>query len=182
MTEGRESAAICGPPALLPPMDGLFQQIYMLKFNERGLMLMFKNRSMPESGVIPVLIYSDVNQAVDWPPGIRLSSAAAYWGSSRAVNDWRRSDRRYSRKARFRKKRQFHHGASGQRQRALCACHETWGRLLSAVADYPYGERQYSVEDMEGHRWTFSQTIADIDPKDWGGMPGESVMSSSIAG
>jgi hypothetical protein len=33
-----------------------------------------------------------------------------------------------------------------------------------------YGERQYSAEDFAGHRWTFTQTIADIDPKDWGGM------------
>jgi uncharacterized glyoxalase superfamily protein PhnB len=43
--------------------------------------------------------------------------------------------------------------------------------LLSAPADYPYGERQYSVEDVAGHRWTFSQTVLDIDPQRWGGTP-----------
>ncbi|WP_460530774.1 VOC family protein [Chitinimonas naiadis] len=42
-------------------------------------------------------------------------------------------------------------------------------RILSAPADYPYGERQYSVEDPGGHCWTFSQSIADIDPASWGG-------------
>jgi len=36
-------------------------------------------------------------------------------------------------------------------------------------ADYPYGERQYTVEDPGGHRWTFSQTIADVAPEKWGG-------------
>jgi len=36
-------------------------------------------------------------------------------------------------------------------------------------ADYPYGERQYSVEDLAGHRWTFTQAIADLLPEDWGG-------------
>jgi len=35
--------------------------------------------------------------------------------------------------------------------------------------DYPYGERQYTAIDPDGHRWTFSQTIADIDPATWGG-------------
>jgi uncharacterized glyoxalase superfamily protein PhnB len=33
-----------------------------------------------------------------------------------------------------------------------------------------YGERQYSAEDPWGHRWTFSQTVADVDPRDWGGI------------
>ena len=43
-------------------------------------------------------------------------------------------------------------------------------KIVSPPADYPYGERQYVVEDPGGHRWTFSQTIADIDPSSWGGV------------
>lgn len=42
-------------------------------------------------------------------------------------------------------------------------------RVLQPPQDYAYGERQYSVADLAGHRWTFSQTIADVDPADWGG-------------
>jgi uncharacterized glyoxalase superfamily protein PhnB len=34
---------------------------------------------------------------------------------------------------------------------------------------YPFGERQYSVVDPGGHIWTFSQSIADVTPEDWGG-------------
>ena len=45
-------------------------------------------------------------------------------------------------------------------------------RVLDQPADYPFGERQYTVEDFAGRRWTFSQSIADVDPKDWGGTPG----------
>jgi hypothetical protein len=37
--------------------------------------------------------------------------------------------------------------------------------------DYPYGERQYSTEDPAGHTWTFSQTIKDVNPAEWGGEP-----------
>ena len=42
-------------------------------------------------------------------------------------------------------------------------------RIVSPPSDYPYGERQYSAEDIGGHRWTFSQTLANVDPGSWGG-------------
>jgi len=42
-------------------------------------------------------------------------------------------------------------------------------QIVRPPASYPYGERQYSAEDPGGHRWTFSQSVADVDPADWGG-------------
>jgi len=45
-------------------------------------------------------------------------------------------------------------------------------KILRPPTDYPYGERQYNIEDFAGHHWCFSQSIADVDPKDWGGTPG----------
>jgi uncharacterized glyoxalase superfamily protein PhnB len=44
-------------------------------------------------------------------------------------------------------------------------------KILDAPTDFPYGERQYNAEDLGGHRWTFSQSIADVDPLTWGGTP-----------
>ena len=46
---------------------------------------------------------------------------------------------------------------------------EHGARILRPPTDYPYGERQYTVEDIGGHRWTFSESIADVDPASWGG-------------
>jgi len=46
-------------------------------------------------------------------------------------------------------------------------------RVVSDPATYPYGERQYTVIDLGGHVWTFSQTVADVDPVSWGGTPVE---------
>jgi uncharacterized glyoxalase superfamily protein PhnB len=43
-------------------------------------------------------------------------------------------------------------------------------KILRPPQDFPYGERQYTVEDFAGYRWTFSQSIADVDPRDWGGV------------
>ena len=42
-------------------------------------------------------------------------------------------------------------------------------RPLNPPIDYPFGERQCTVEDIGGHHWTFSQTINDVDPSTWGG-------------
>lgn len=42
-------------------------------------------------------------------------------------------------------------------------------KVLSEPTAYPFGERQYSVLDIGGHRWTFTQTVADSDPATWGG-------------
>src|SRR3569832_313538 len=46
---------------------------------------------------------------------------------------------------------------------------QSGARIINPPADYPFGERQYTVEDIGGHHWTFSQTIADVDPTTWGG-------------
>lgn len=43
-------------------------------------------------------------------------------------------------------------------------------RILHAPATYPFGERQYTVEDPGGHVWTFTQSIADVSPEEWGGQ------------
>jgi len=43
-------------------------------------------------------------------------------------------------------------------------------QILRPPADHPFGERQYTAVDIGGHRWTFSQTIADVDPASWGGI------------
>jgi uncharacterized glyoxalase superfamily protein PhnB len=37
--------------------------------------------------------------------------------------------------------------------------------LHRELQTYPViGERQYSVEDLGGHLWTFTQSVADVDP------------------
>jgi uncharacterized glyoxalase superfamily protein PhnB len=43
-------------------------------------------------------------------------------------------------------------------------------RIVQAPADYPYGERQFTVLDPGGHVWTFTQTIFDASPASSGGQ------------
>lgn len=42
-------------------------------------------------------------------------------------------------------------------------------KIVNPPADHPYGERQYTALDLAGHHWTFSQTVMDVDPAEWGG-------------
>jgi uncharacterized glyoxalase superfamily protein PhnB len=42
-------------------------------------------------------------------------------------------------------------------------------RIVRDLEDFPYGERQYSCLDPAGHSWTFSETVRNVDPADWGG-------------
>ena len=46
---------------------------------------------------------------------------------------------------------------------------EHGARIVMEPTDFEYGERQFTAEDFAGHQWTFSETLADADPADWGG-------------
>jgi uncharacterized glyoxalase superfamily protein PhnB len=41
-------------------------------------------------------------------------------------------------------------------------------QVLMRPRDEVYGERQFAVQDLDGHHWTFSATIKDIAPQEWG--------------
>jgi uncharacterized glyoxalase superfamily protein PhnB len=47
-------------------------------------------------------------------------------------------------------------------------------RIVHPPADMPFGERVYTAEDLAGHRWTFSQSIADVALEHWGATPAPS--------
>jgi uncharacterized glyoxalase superfamily protein PhnB len=41
-------------------------------------------------------------------------------------------------------------------------------KIVEELHEVVYGEKQYGVEDLEGHRWLFSQHIRDVSPEEWG--------------
>src|SRR5215204_7485640 len=126
------------------------------------------NRSMPPSTVIPELPYLDVREAVDWLCKTFGFSERLQIGNHRAqlvfgdgslvVTQSNETNASFSIMVRV-EAVDSHHEHTKQ----------SGAKIVSLPADYPYGERQYVVEDIGGHRWTFSQTIADIDPGSWGG-------------
>jgi uncharacterized glyoxalase superfamily protein PhnB len=127
---------------------------------------MIENRSMPPGSVIPELGYEDVGEAADWlcrAFGFRERLRIAEHRIQLHVGDGSIvvSDRAPARSGVMVRVED----ADAHHERAA----REGARIVSPPTDYPFGERQYTAEDPAGHRWTFSQSIADVDPADWGG-------------
>ena len=138
---------------------------------------MLINRSIPRCTVIPELAYVDVGAAADWLCATFGFTVRVRIGNHRVqLNVGDGAVVVIERPAREGPDdRTVAHGVlvrveDVDRHHARAA--ERGARILSRPADHPYGERQYSVEDLGGHRWTFSQSIADTAPEDWGGTSG----------
>jgi uncharacterized glyoxalase superfamily protein PhnB len=41
-------------------------------------------------------------------------------------------------------------------------------RILEAPINREYGERDFTVEDLAGHRWQFSESVSDVAPEEYG--------------
>jgi uncharacterized glyoxalase superfamily protein PhnB len=134
------------------------------------------NRSIPSSTVIPVLVYPDVRAAVAWLEAafgfaerVRIGEdhrAQLAFGDGAVIIGDERGDRRPPRPD------EEDHSVLVRVDDAHAHCRrarEHGARILTEPTDFPYGERQYTAEDLAGHRWTFSETLDDVAPEDWGG-------------
>ena len=131
---------------------------------------MLTNRSMPPGAVIPELPYEDVAAAAQWLcnafgfserlriGGHRIqmlvgagsivvveADSNAVQGGARVMVPVEDVDAHYA------------------------AARAAGARVSGEPTTYPFGERQYSAVDIGGHRWTFTQSVADSDPASWGG-------------
>ena len=41
-------------------------------------------------------------------------------------------------------------------------------KIVEELHETPYGERQFGVEDLEGHHWLFATHVRDVSPAAWG--------------
>jgi len=132
---------------------------------------MRSNRSAPPCPVIPVLIYPDPAAAAAW-----LSKAFGFTVRLRIANH------------RIQMKTGPHtdagcftiaegsaipngsHTTQIRIEDAIGHCaraRENGATILTEPVDHNYGERQYNVRDFHGHRWDFTETIADVAPEAW---------------
>jgi uncharacterized glyoxalase superfamily protein PhnB len=137
---------------------------------------MLANRSIPKCTVLPELAYPDVSAAVDWlcrvfgfTLRIRIANHRAQLNvgdGAVILNELSGPEisipLAHSVMVRIEDvDRHWEHAV------------QCGARIVRHPADHPYGERQYSVADHVGRIWTFSQSIKDVDPKDWGGTTGQ---------
>ncbi|HVP48306.1 MAG TPA: VOC family protein [Bryobacteraceae bacterium] len=137
---------------------------------------MLSNRSIPHATVIPVLAYPDVNQAAAW-----LCDAFGFSVRLR-IGDHRVQLNVGDGAVTVREMRQ----AEGNAELGVgCSitvriedidahctrAREHGARITQDPVTHMYGERQYNAIDFAGYSWTFSESVADVHPQDWGGMP-----------
>jgi len=137
------------------------------------------NRSAPTATVVPVLIYEDVAKAIIW-----LCEAFGFSERLRAA----RADGTVMHAQLSIRECAVMLGAPGAafrpphtnevNQYVIVRVEDVdrhfehakrfGARIVQPPADMPFGERVYTAEDLVGHRWTFSQSIADVTPEHWG--------------
>jgi uncharacterized glyoxalase superfamily protein PhnB len=148
---------------------------------QRGIV----NRSAPTATVVPVLIYEDVSKAIDW-----LCGAFGFTERLRAAGrDGRVTHAQLSvgegavmlgaQGAEFRPPRsnevnQYVLVHVDDVDRHFELAKRSGARIVRPPTNMPFGERPYTAEDFAGHRWTFSESIADVAPEQWGGTEAKS--------
>ncbi len=146
---------------------------------------MVTNRSAPTATVVPILIYDDVDKAIDWlcgafgfterlrAPGSggRISHAQLAIAEGAVMLGRQGGPFRPPRRDEETQYVVVHvEDVDGHCERAR----QFGARFVEPPADMPFGERQYTAEDHAGHRWTFSQHVADVSPEDWGARSAQS--------
>ncbi len=139
---------------------------------------------MPDCSVIPQLVYDDVLEAIDWlcdrfglVERWRIGEHRAqlsYGGCTIAITEPRTSRALAGPVSLLVRVDDVlaHHG------RAVAQ----GVKIVHEPEDFAYGERQYTAEDLGGHRWCFSQSIADVAPEDWGGTSGPALGAPAQGG
>jgi len=142
---------------------------------------MIENRSAPPGAIVPTLVYKDVAKAIDWlcaafgfterlrtPPepngATHHAQLAIGEGSVILTGQPVGQPDALIPVVMVRVKNIDQHSARAKQFGA---------RILSPPDSKPFGERQYSAEDLEGHRWAFTESIADVQPEAWGATVAE---------
>jgi len=135
---------------------------------------MQSNRSIPRATVIPVLAYPDVNQAAAWLCDAFGFSVRLRIGNHRVqlnVGDGAVILREI-------RPNEIHaalgvgHSLTIRVEDVDAHCIRAMNhgaRITQDPVTHAYGERQYNADDLAGHSWTFSQSVADVHPEEWGG-------------
>jgi uncharacterized glyoxalase superfamily protein PhnB len=136
------------------------------------------NRSAPSAAVVPILVYVDAGSAIAWLSGafgfterLRVEHQGVVYHAQLKASG---GDIMLGRQgAEFCAPRR---GEVSQYVHVTVAdvdAHHAQSKAFGATivaepATKPFGERQYTAEDPEGHRWTFSQHVEDVEPSRWG--------------
>jgi uncharacterized glyoxalase superfamily protein PhnB len=140
---------------------------------------MINNRSVPTNIVLPHIVYQNVAEAIAWLTKIFGFTEHYRYGAPEAPSG-----------------AQMHLGDAwimlasarpGRSTPAQLGCEtqsltifvedvdvhfarskSAGAKIVEDLHETMYGERQYGVEDLDGHHWLFSKHAHDVSPAEWG--------------
>lgn len=141
---------------------------------------MITNRSVPVDTVLPHIVYQDVVRAMDWlnqtfgftehyrygEPGGAVSGAQMRLGKACIMVNTARPGTASPRQSGWSSQMVtvFVDDVDAHYERAKSA----GAKIVEELHETFYGERQYGVEDLEGHHWLFGKHVRDVSPEEWG--------------
>ena len=135
------------------------------------------NRSVPTSILLPHLVYRSVPKACDWLSRVFGFSEHYRYGDPVSGAQMRLGEAYFMLTGpRDGTESPMTTGLSTQTLTVFVPdvdAHFAHAKQLGAVIweelhETIYGERQYGVKDLDGHRWLFSQHVRDVSPEEWG--------------
>jgi len=139
---------------------------------------MIANRSAPTAAVVPILVYDDVGEALEFLSrafGFKERLRAEWGGSiSHAQMDFGDGSIMIGKQGGPFKAptgdttSQYAHVHVDDVDQHFAHAKAEGAIIVKSPEDMPFGVRQYTAQDIGGHWWTFSQNIRDVDPVEWG--------------
>lgn len=139
---------------------------------------MLVNRSAPTATIVPILIYEDVGQAMDWlcrafgfKERLRAERNGVVGHAQLSVAEGALMLGRQGGPYRTpvpNEVSQYVHVTVENVDVHFERAKRCGATVIQPPTDMPFGERQYTAQDHAGHWWTFSQHIADVAPEEWG--------------
>ncbi len=139
-----------------------------------------RNRSVPTDTVLPHIIYQNVADALAWltkafgftehyrygEPGGSVAGAQMHLGDAWIMLESVRAGR--ASPAQLGHETQYLTVFVDDIDAHLGRAKSAGAKIVEDLNETLYGEQQYGVEDLEGHRWLFSQHARDVSPDEWG--------------
>ena len=141
---------------------------------------MLKNRSVPADIILPHITYQSVEDAMAWltkvfgftehyrygEPGGQVQGAQMRLGDAWIMLNSARPGRASPAQAGCgtQSLTVFVEDVDAHFERTKSA----GAKIVEDLNETMYGERQYGVEDLEGHHWLFSRHARDVSPAEWG--------------
>jgi uncharacterized glyoxalase superfamily protein PhnB len=140
---------------------------------------MLKNRSVPADVILPHLTYANAAAAIEWltrvfgfvehyrygapddPNGAQLHLGEA-WIMINGVRPGRSTPALLG--CDTQSLTVFVEDVDAHFERAKAA----GAKIVEDLHETEYGERQYGVQDLDGHHWLFSRHARDVSPEEWG--------------